>query len=109
MKITVPFQALDIMGLLNTAADFHIRLCGNKDQLFAYLGTEQERIDRYDRDITEFYSEDMPFDRDAHLLHLRDDALLAGKTIILPFASPRIDESFPCIDGKDYTIDCQRE
>ena len=60
MKITVPLKAIDIMGLLNAAADFHVGLCGNEDHLFAYLGTEQQRIERYDRDITEFYAEDNP-------------------------------------------------
>ena len=70
MKITVPLKAIDIMGLLNAAADFHVGLCGNEDHLFAYLGTEQQRLERYDRDITEFYAEDKPFDRESHLLHL---------------------------------------
>jgi len=93
------------MGLLNAAADFHIRLCGHEDSLFAYLGTEKQRHERYDRDVMEIFTEEAPFDRGAHLLHLRDVALIDGETIILPFASPNLGEPVECVDGNQYRID----
>ena len=40
---------------------------------------------------------------------LKEEALLAGETIILPFATPNIDEPFECIDGNEYFIDFEKK
>jgi len=104
MKIRVPNKSLHVQKLLNAAADFHVELSGDKDHLFAYLGTIKQREERYDRDISEFYSEESPFERVVHLLCL-EESLLKGETLILPFAAPNTGDPVACIDGHKYDIE----
>jgi hypothetical protein len=105
MKLTIPIKSLNVMGLFQACADFHVRECGDEGHLFAYFGTEKQRIERYDRDISEFYTEERPFERDVHLLCLKDSLIEEGETIILPFAGINTGEPVECADGKVYELE----
>jgi hypothetical protein len=117
VKITVPLKAFDVMGLLNAAADFHIRLCGHEDSLFAYLGTEKQRPERYLRVVAEIFEEEAPFpdaspDTDTNCLYYDPDGCEAGvdgaacqkRRALLSSAGARAQEQWPCNWTVAYSV-----
>jgi hypothetical protein len=104
MKTVFTRKGFDLRGLLEASAQFFVRLGGDADFIPLYIGTIQQREERYEEAPDKFRNAD---EFPPHAAHFKDLERLfsEGETLVLPFAGCNVGEPVECADGRAYSVD----